>query len=102
MSQSKWKPPELDITEFEGSHPISSTFYHFQLHATYVDEMYDEAGKLRIPLVSLLLDALHLYPCKHTREFVILPQALLMKTNEYKSDYAISIAETRRDTVSFY
>ena len=54
--------------------------------------MYDEAGKL--PLVSLLLmDALNLYPTKRSREFFILPQARLMKTYEYKTDYAIFIAE---------
>ena len=57
----------------------------------FVDEMYDEAGKL--PLLAMLLSgALHLYP-KGTKKFTILLQSRLIRDHEYKADYAIAIAE---------
>ena len=58
----------------------------------YLDEMYDEAGKLPF-LATLLGDALELYPNKGKRKFVIIPQARLIPSQEYKTDYAVAVVE---------
>ena len=92
MAATKYKSTEAcqEIPEF---------LHYIKLHSQFVDEMYDESGKL--PLLSMLLvDSLHHYPNKGCKEFVVLPQARLMKGQEYKTDYALCIAQ--KDPVSVY
>ena len=109
LLQNCWGLPSLRVN---GGHQLESIhksteackeipeFLHYiKLHSEFVDEMYDEAGKL--PLLSMLLvDSLHHYQKKSCKEFVVLPQARLMKGQEYKTDYALCIAQ--KDPVSVY
>ena len=79
-----------------GNYCIES-FQALQLHSQFVDETYDEAGKL--PLLSMLLvEALHHYPNTGGKEFRLIPQARLTPLSEYKTDYAVALVET--DAVS--
>ena len=88
--QTKWKPA-LKNRPAGGGCGRLATFDQFKQYWEFVDEIYDEAGKL--PLLAMLLSgALHLYP-KGTRKFSILPQARLMRDCEYKTDYVIAISE---------
>lgn len=89
--QSKWKPTQTSKPAGAGCGRLA-TFDPFKQYWEFVDEMYDEAGKL--PLLAMLLSgALHLYPRKATKRYSVLPQARPMKSTEYKTDYAIAIAE---------
>lgn len=99
VTQTKWKPA-ITTPPPTGRHNIQS-FPLFELHSRFVDENYDEAGKL--PLLSILLvEALETYERKGSKEFVIIPQARLPKTNEYKTDYAIALIEkVAADAVSY-
>ena len=68
----------------------TTIFPALQQYWEFVDEQYDEAGKL--PVLGLMLSsALHLH--RKGSEFVVIPQARHMKTADYKTDYPIAVVE---------
>ena len=97
VSQEKWKPTQRQAVTQHTSYNLRS-FHSIQKYLAFVEEMYDEAGKLP-PLSNLLVDALDLYPQKSRHSFTIVPQPRLLKHHEFKSDYMIAVVEVK--SVSF-
>lgn len=95
IAQNMWKPTKRS-KQPSGYCTTITCFDNLMLHTEYVDEMYDVSSKL--PLLSMLLvDALRSYPSKNS---IILPQARLIKGIEYRTDYAVCLAEKLSPTVS--
>ena len=89
IAQNNWKP-NSKVTTARSEVIQFPSLDGFKLHAMYVEEMYDEAGKL--PLLSMLLvDSVHMYPRKRNQKFMVIPQARLMQGREYKTDYSIVV-----------
>ena len=94
IAQTKWKPPHQGLPPTVAAPVHVAAFEQMAVYWSFVDEMYDEAGKL--PLISILLaNSLHLYRQRQGKEFSIIPQARLVTGSEYKTDYAVVIAEVR-------
>ena len=94
ITQTNWKPAQQGLPPSATAPLRVDAFKQMSIYWAFVDEMYDEAGKL--PLVSLLLaNALDMYRNREGKEFSIVPQARLVASSEYKTDYAIVIVEVR-------
>ena len=89
IAQNNWRP-NSKVTTARSEVIQFPSLNEFKLHAMYVEEMYDEAGKL--PLLSMLLvDSVHMYPRKGSRKFMVIPQARAFQGREYKTDYSIVV-----------
>ena len=93
VSQEKWKPTQRHKVTQHKSYNLPS-FHYLRKYLEFVEEMYDEAGKLP-PLSTLLVDALDVYPNKSCHSFTIVPQPRLLRHHEYKSDYMVGVVEVK-------
>lgn len=67
------------------------SFPLFQRHSEFVDETYDEAGKLPLLFSMMLVEVLSHYPKKGKKYFLLIPQTRLTPQNEYKTNYAVAL-----------